>query len=103
MEDTLAMRIGSNLPLIMLETAQSNIVKGKINDAEKLYIEGLHGFTREYMIGLLQNKYVLTVNEDTQDVTLSDDPELIKNNAKNIFDWNSILFDKLNNIMMLNK
>ena len=98
MNDTLTMRIGSNLPLIMLETAQTNIVKGKINDAEKLYIEGLHGFTREYMIGLLQNKYVLVVNEDTQEMVLSDDPELIKNNAKNIFDWDGILFDKLNNI-----
>ena len=95
---TLSMRIGSNLPLIMLETAQTNIVKGNINEAEKLYIEGLHGFTREYMIGLLRNEYVLIVNEDTQDVTLSDDPELIKNNVKNIFDWNGILFDKLNNI-----
>lgn len=98
MNDTLTMRIGSNLPLIMLETAQTNITKGKINDAEKLYIEGLHGFTREYMIGLLQNKYVLVVNEDTQEMSLSDDPELIKNNAKNIFDWDGILFDKLNNI-----
>lgn len=98
MNNTLSMRIGSNLPLIMLETAQTNIAKGKINDAEKLYIEGLHGFTREYMIGLLQNKYVLVVNEDTQDITLSDDSELIKNNAKNIFDWDGILFDKLNNI-----
>lgn len=103
MEDTLTMRIGSNLPLIMLETAQSNIVKGKINDAEKLYIEGLNGFTREYMVGLLQNKYVLVVNEDTQEVTLSDDPELIKNNAKNIFNWNSILLDKLNNIEFIKK
>ena len=98
MEDTLAMRIGSNLPLVMLETAQTNIVNGKINDAEKLYIEGLNGFTREYMIGLLQNKYVLIVNEDTQEMVLSDDPELIKNNAKNIFDWDDIVFDKLNNI-----
>jgi len=103
MENTLAMRVGSNLPLVMLETAQTNIVNGKINDAENLYIEGLNGFTREYMIGLLQNKYVLVVNEDTQDITLSDDPELIKNNAKNIFDWNSILFDKLNNIELIKK
>lgn len=101
MNDTLTMRIGSNLPLIMLETAQTNIAKGKINDAEKLYIEGLHGFTREYMIGLLQNKYVLVVNEDTQEMSLSDDPELIKNNAKNIFDWDGILFDKLNNIEVI--
>lgn len=101
MNDTLTMRIGSNLPLIMLETAQTNIAKGKINDAEKLYIEGLHGFTREYMIGLLQNKYVLVVNEYTQEMVLSDDPELIKNNAKNIFDWDGILFDKLNNIEVI--
>ena len=98
MEDILTMRIGSNLPAVMLEVAQTNISNGKINDAEKMYIEGLHGFTREYMLGLLRNEYVLTVNEDTQDVTLSDNPELIKNNAKNIFDWNSILFNKLNNI-----
>lgn len=91
-------RIGPNMGSLMLEIAQTNISNGKINDAEKIYMEGLPGFTREYMIGLLRNEYVLKVNEDTQEMVLSDDPELIKNNTKNIFDWDSILFDKLNNI-----
>lgn len=103
MEDILTMRIGSNLPAVMLEIAQTNISNGKINDAEKIYMEGLPGFTKEYMIGLLRNEYVLTVNEDTLEMVLSDNAELIAENAKNIFNWDSILYDKLNNIMMLNR
>ena len=98
--ETVQMRIGSNLPGVMLEIAQTNISNGKINDAEKLYMEGLPGFTKEYMVGLLRNEYVLTVNEDTQEMVLSDDAKLIEENAKNIFNWDSILYDKLNNIMM---
>lgn len=94
-------RIGTNMGSLMLEMAQTNISNGKINDAEKIYMEGLPGFTKEYMIGLLRNEYVLTVNEDTQEMILSDDAELIAENTKNIFNWDSILFDKLNNIELI--
>ena len=94
----LSMRIGKNIGNLLLELAQENIIKGEPEKAISLYTKGLQGFTKEYSIAVLQNKYVLCVDEENQELYLSDNPDLITKNFTNnhFYNWNNVL-SNLNN------
>lgn len=99
--ESLHMRIGENLGEILLDIAQNNIETGNVEKAITTYTDSLQGFTKEYALMCLKNEAVLTVDEKNQVMNLNDDPELIKENAHLIHDWNLILKNKkktLNNI-----
>lgn len=96
----LSMRIGKNIGNLLLELAQENIIKGEPEKAVSLYSECLSGFTKEYSIAVLQNKYVLCIDEENQELYLSDNPDLIIKNFKDnhFYDWNKVLFNLNNDI-----
>ena len=96
----LNMRIGKNIGNLLLELAQENIIKGEPEKAISLYTECLQGFTKEYSIAVLQNKYVLCVDEENQELYLNDNPDLITKNFKDnhFYDWNKVLFNLNNDI-----
>ena len=91
---TLHMRIGSNLGEILFDIAQNNIESGNVEKAITTYTDSLQGFTKEYALMCLKNEAVLTVDEENQVMNLNDDPELLKENAHLIYDWNLILNNK---------
>lgn len=92
--ETLHMKIGSNLGEILLDIAQNNIETGNVEKAITTYTDSLQGFTKEYALMCLKNEAVLTVDEENQVMNLDDNPELIKENAHLIYDWNIILENK---------
>lgn len=94
--ETLHMKIGSNLGEILLDIAQNNIENGNVEKAITTYTDSLQGFTKEYALMCLKNEAVLTVDEENQVMDLQDDPELLKENAHLIHDWNLILKNKKN-------
>lgn len=87
----LHMRLGENLGDILLEIAQENIRKGEPEKAVETYTESLHGFTEEYALMLLKNEGVLVTDPNGVDMDLKTDKELLEANAKNIYDWATIM------------
>ena len=98
---TLHMKVGPLLGEHLLEIAQSNIMKGNIEKGLNTYILSLCGFTKEYALMLLKNKAVLVTDEDGEGVTLSDDPELLKENEHRITNWNWYFDKMLGDIMRI--
>lgn len=102
MNETLNMRVGSNIGVIMLDIAQNNIQKGNIEYGINVYNEGF-GIPQDYAMMLLKNKLVMVVDEDGTGVNLVDDEEEIANNLQNIYDWKLIIDGKLNSLNSLYK
>ena len=94
----LHMKIGSNLPELLLSISQEHILNGDVEKGIETYIESLCGFTKEYALMVLKNKVVLVVNEDEQTINLNDDEILRMNNQDHIYDWNVILSNQLNSL-----
>ena len=92
------MRIGSNLPELLLSISQEHILNGDVEKGIETYTESLYGFTKEYALKILKNKAVLVVDEDEQIVNLEDDETLRMNNSDHIYDWNVILGGQLNTL-----
>lgn len=84
------MSVGKNIGKVMLEIAQDCIKDGDPERAIKNYIEGFHGFTREYALMVLKNEAAI-VAADGGTVNLTDDPEVLEENRQNMFDWPMIL------------
>ena len=91
----LHMKIGPNLGYILLDIAQSHILKGDLEKGIATYTDSLQGFTKEYALMCLKNEAVLTVDEENQVVNLTDWENEIKANAHLIYDWNLILKNRL--------
>lgn len=94
----LHMKIGSNLPELLLSISQEHILNGDVEKGIETYTESLCGFTKEYALMVLKNKAVLVVDEDEQTVNLDDDETLRMNNQDHIYDWNVILGGQLNTL-----
>ena len=94
----LQMKLGKNLGDILLEIAQENIRKGEPEKAIETYTSSLHGFTEEYALMLLKNEGVLVTDPNGVDMGLKVDKELLEANAKNIYDWTSIM-DNMENYL----
>lgn len=99
--EMLHMKIGSNLGNILLDIAQSHILKGDLEKGIATYTDSLQGFTKEYALMCLKNEAVLTVDEENQVMNLSDWENEIKANAENIYDWNLILKNRLKTLIDL--
>ena len=76
-------------------------MKGNIEKGLNTYILSLCGFTKEYALMLLKNKAVLITDEDGEGITLSDDPELLKENEHRITNWNLYFNKMLEDIMQI--
>ena len=98
-KNTLSMRLGENLGEILLDIAQEHIIKGEPEKAIETYTKSLHGFTEEYALMLLKNKAVLKTDPNGIDMDFKgDDLELLSENTKNIYKWQSIMNEKLDYI-----
>jgi hypothetical protein len=95
------MRLGENLGEILLEIAQEHIRKGEPEKAIETYTSSLHGFTEEYVLMLLKNKGVLVTDPNGIDMDLKDDTELLEANKKNIYDYQSIMNERIEYISEL--
>lgn len=98
---TLNMRIGSNLPEILLGISQEHINNGEPEKAIEIYVESLHGFTKEYAMMLLKNEAVLVVDEENQTMNLETWEILLNDNKKNIYDWEYIVKHNLQSLKEL--
>lgn len=98
MKETLHFTIGPLLGEHLLEIAQTNISEGNSQKGIDTYVKGLCGFTKEYALMCLKNKAVLITGDDNESVMLKTDPEIIKSNAHNIFDWKSIINKRFEDI-----
>lgn len=96
--NTLHFTIGPMIGEQILNIAQENIFKGHINKGIDTYIEAFPGFTKEYAMMCLKNQAVIVTNKDNITVSLSDDTKTRLNNAKNIYDWETIILNKITNI-----
>lgn len=92
---SLRMKLGSNIGSILLDIAQTAIQEGNIQKAIDTYQQSLPHFTEEYVIALLKNEIVLATEERGLSVVLTDDPEILDKNKKNIQDWNLWLSNKV--------
>ena len=88
------MKIGSNLPKILLEIAQENILNGDVEKGITTFTDSLNGFNKEYALMCLKNEAVLVVNEEEQTMVLDDDEQLRNENQEYIYDWNKLLNDQ---------
>ena len=97
----LHMTVGPLLGETLLDIAQNNICKGEIEKGIDTYVKSLIGFTKEYALMLLKNEAVLITDEDGTSVSLTDDAEVIKENAHRIYDWNFIVGKKISDIQKI--
>ena len=95
------MKIGSNLPKILLEIAQENILDGDVEKGITTFTDSLNGFNKEYALMCLKNEAVLVVNEEEQTMVLDDDEQLRNENQEYLYDWNKLLNDQENYLVNL--
>lgn len=88
MAETLHMRIGDNIGNILLEIAQTAIQNGDPDKAVRTYAESLHGFTKDYVVKLLKNEYVLVTDPDGVSVNMTNWETERKFNQSSIINWN---------------
>ena len=91
------MKVGPLIGEHFLEIAQSNILKGDVEYAMSVYPTAF-GMQKEHALMILKNQAVVVTDEDGEGVSLKDDPELIANNAHNIFDWELIIENRQKDI-----
>lgn len=99
MADTLHMTVGSGIGKILLDIAQEKLINGDIKGAIETYTKSLHGMTDEQAIMILRNKYAIESDEDGTTVNMTDDPAVLKKNAKNIYDWNHIISKRVEDVI----
>ena len=102
MEETLHMRVGPLIGEQLLEICQTNISKGNIEYAMSVYPTAF-GMTYEHTLMILKNQAVVVTDEDGEGVRLTDWENEIKANAHNIFDWESIIKERIDNLKGLTK
>lgn len=100
---TMHMRLGENLGEILLNIAQEKIFKGDPLGAINAYTESLVGIPEEYVVMILKNQAVLKTNPDGINMDFSDDPQALKENEKNIYDWLNIISKKDDELRELTK
>lgn len=93
--------IGENLGKVLLEIAQENIVNGTPEKAFETYTKSFIGMDGSYALQILKNKFIVETCEDGVNINLTDDAEVISNNAKNIYDWETIIKNKYEDLNML--
>ena len=91
----LTMKIGEGIGEILLDIAQNNIKEGNVEKAVSTYMDSLMGFTKEYVMSVLKNEMVLLADDDGMGVHLTKNKKELKKNSQNIFNWNSIVKNKL--------
>ena len=100
---TMHMKLGENLGEILLNIAQEKIFKGDPLGAINTYTESLVGIPEEYVVMILKNQAVLKTNPDGINMDFSDDPQALKENEKNIYDWLNIISKKDDELRELTK
>lgn len=99
MAETLHTRIGDNIGNILLDIAQTAIQNGDPDKAVRTYTESLHGFTKDYVVKLLKNEYVLVTDPDGVSVNMTDWENERKFNQSSIINWNYWMKIKLDNLI----
>ena len=102
MKETLHFTVGPLIGEHLLEIAQTNISKGNVEYAMNVYPTAF-GMTKEHTIMILKNQAVVITNDGGESVTLSTWENEIKANAHNIFDWESIIKERIDNLTGLTK
>ena len=97
-KETLHMKVGPLIGEHLLEIAQTNISKGNVEYGANVYKMAFEGFTDEYTIKVLKNELVVVTDEDGEGVKLTAWENEIKANAHNIFDWESIIKKRIDNL-----
>ena len=96
-KETLHMKVGPLIGEQLLEIVQTNISKGNVEYAMNVYPMAF-GMTDEHTLMILKNQAVVVTDEDGESVSLTDWENEIKANAHNIFDWKSIIKERINNL-----
>lgn len=100
---TMHMKLGENLGEILLNIAQEKILKGDPSGAINTYTESLVGIPEEYVVMILKNQAVLKTNPDGINMDFSDDPQALKENEKNIYNWLNLISKKDDELRELTK
>ena len=96
-KETLHMKVGPLIGEHLLEITQTNISKGNVEYAMSVYPQAF-GMTKEHALMILKNQAVVVTDEDGEGVSLRDDENLRIENAHNIFDWELIIKECINNL-----
>ena len=97
-KESLHFTVGPLIGEQLLEIAQTNISNGNTEYGSNVYKMAFAGFTDELTIKVLKNQLVVVTDEDGEGIHLTDWENEIKANAHNIFDWESIIKERRNNL-----
>ena len=89
MKETVHWRVGEGIGERLLEVSQEYILKGDPDHGIQVYTRSLIGCPTEVVIGVL--KGALVVESDDTGVTVTDDPEKVKANRGNLWDWDYLM------------
>ena len=102
MKESLSFRVGKGIGKIFLEISQEDILNGNPQKAIDNYIDGF-GMDKNMALQILHNQLVMEADDDGTTVRLTGDENLIKENASNIYDWESIINAHENNLREMRK
>ena len=97
-ESLLYFKLGENLGKILLDIAQDHIALGNSDKAFDLYMSGMPGFTKEYVLSILKGDLVLVPDEDGEIMNLTDSEDEVSKNRENIRDWNILISEKISDL-----
>lgn len=93
--------VGENLGKVLLEIAQEHILNGEPEKAIETYTKSFFGMDESYILQILKNRCVVKTCEDGVNINLTDDAKVRSTNAENIYDWQTIIKNKYENLKML--
>lgn len=97
MENTLSFKVDKGIGKILLEISQDDIINGNPEKAIENYVK-CFGMNKNFALRILKNQLVMEAEDGGVTVTVSDDENLIKENASNIYDWELIVNNHENNL-----
>ena len=94
---TVSFRVGKGIGKILLEISQEDIVNGNPEKAIENYTK-CFGMNKSHALQILHNQLVVEAEDDGTTVSLTDNENTIKENASNIYDWQTIMNTHENNL-----
>ena len=93
------MTVGPLLGEQLLEIAQTNISKGNSEYGSTIYEKAFgKEFTKDLTLKVLKNELVVVTNDDGLSINLTDDKNVLEENAHNIFNWKHIIESQIADI-----
>lgn len=90
--------LGENINEILLDIAQNKMKKGDFDGALQVYTQSFEGFPITLAADILKGKCAIKPTNGGQDITVTDDAEVVEESRTHLQDWNEVINSSIKQI-----